>query len=108
MSKGKKKKTSKRKKQAGRETGFPAFQWMDEDGMHMAAPGSPPPPEQLEKMTEEYQKHIRNSPMWDLMVKQFGAEKAEEMLKEFHLKFGRGFGVAQVIGDGQALGGWEP
>jgi len=59
---------------------------MNEDGMHMAAPGPPPSPEQLEKMTEEYQRQIRNSSMWDLMVKQFGEERAEEMLKEFRVK----------------------
>lgn len=52
----------------------------------MAAPGPPPSPEQLEKMTEEYQKQIRNSSMWDLMVKQFGEERAEEMLREFRVK----------------------
>jgi len=32
---------------------------------------------------EEYQKQIRNSPLWDTMVEQFGEDKAREMLKEF-------------------------
>lgn len=38
--------------------------------------------EMLEEMTKQYQENIRNSPLWDIMVKQFGAEKAEALLKE--------------------------
>ena len=34
------------------------------------------------KMSENFQKQIRNSPMWDQMVSQFGEEKAKELLKE--------------------------
>ena len=45
-----------------------SFSWTDNDGIHFAAPGSPPSPERLEKMTKEYQKQIRNSPLWDEMV----------------------------------------
>ena len=55
----------------------------DNDGIHFAAPGSPPSPERLEKMTKEYQKQIRNSPLWDEMVQKYGKEKAEKLLKEF-------------------------
>ncbi|MCL0065615.1 hypothetical protein M1N79_01845 [Dehalococcoidia bacterium] len=87
MSKGKKK-TDKPKKQARRQMGLPALQWMDGAGIHIAASGPPLTHEQIEKMTEEYQKHIRNSPMWGFMVKQFGEQKAEEMLKEFQVKLG--------------------
>ena len=46
-----------------------SFSWTDNDGIHFAAPGSPPSPERLEKMTKEYQKQIRNSPLWDEIVK---------------------------------------
>jgi hypothetical protein len=37
-------------------------------------------------MTEAYQQRIRNSPLWDQMVKEFGEQKAAEMLKEFKVK----------------------
>lgn len=60
-----------------------SISWTDNDGIHFAAPGSPPSPERLEKMTKEYQKQIRNSPLWDEMVQKYGKEKAEQLLKEF-------------------------
>ena len=44
--------------------------------------GTPPSDEDYEQMTKDYQKRIRSSPMWDEWVKQFGKNKAEEMLKE--------------------------
>jgi len=56
---------------------------MGEDGLHTIQPGIPPSPEQIEEVTAEYQKQIRNSPMWDTMVEQYGEERAQEMLKEF-------------------------
>jgi len=34
-------------------------------------------------MTQLYQEQIRNSPLWDEMVREFGPEKAEELLREF-------------------------
>ena len=86
MAKNKKKKTGKPKKHVRTQPGLPVFQWMDNEGMHVAAPGSAPTPEQLQKMTEEYQQQIRNSPIWDMMVKEFGKKKAQEMLKEFQVK----------------------
>ena len=43
-------------------------------------------PEEQERMTEEYQKNIKNGPMWEKMVKKYGEEKAEEMLKEFQVQ----------------------
>ncbi len=83
---GKKNKARKAKKAVNLEGGLPAFQWMAEDGVHMAVPGLRPSREQLKRMTEVYQKKIRNSPMWEMMVKEFGEQKAEEMLKEFQIK----------------------
>ncbi len=62
--------------------------WMADDGMHVVGSGSPPTPEELEKMTKEYQEKIRNSSIWDDMVQQYGEEKAEELLKEFRAKPG--------------------
>ena len=56
---------------------------MGEDGLHTIEPGLPPSPEQIEAVTKEYQQQIRNSPLWDIMVEQFGEEEAKEKLKEF-------------------------
>ncbi len=35
-----------------------------------------------DKLTENFQKEIRNSEMWDQMVAEFGEKRAEEILKE--------------------------
>jgi hypothetical protein len=56
--------------------------WADNDGLHFVGQGAPPTSEDYKEMTKTYQAKIRNSPMWDQWVKQFGKEKAEEMLKE--------------------------
>jgi aldehyde:ferredoxin oxidoreductase len=56
--------------------------------MHVVDPSGPTTPEELKKMTKKYQKNIKNSPIWDEMVRQYGKEKAEELLKEFQLKPG--------------------
>jgi len=37
-------------------------------------------------MTEAYQQRIRNSPLWDQMVRDFGEQKATEILKEFKVQ----------------------
>ena len=60
--------------------------WQDTDGLHSIIPGEPPSEEKLAEMTAVYQKKIRNSEIFTLMVKQFGKEKAEEMLKEFKVE----------------------
>ena len=62
--------------------------WIDEDGMHFVGPGSEMSADQLNKMTEEYQRQIRNSPLWDKMVREFGREKAEDLLKQCRAKLG--------------------
>ena len=69
-----------------RQTSSPSFSWVDKDAVHFVAPGTPPSPEQLKKMTEEYQRQIRNSPIWDEMIRKFGKEKAEELLKQYRVK----------------------
>lgn len=70
------------------KTSGPSFLWMGEEGLHLIAPGIPPGPEQLEKMTEEYQKQIRKSPLWGEMVRKFGKEEAERLLKQCRTKLG--------------------
>jgi len=41
-----------------------------------------PTSSEIDQMSKEYQNQIRNSPMWDEMVNEFGIEKAKELLKE--------------------------
>ena len=76
--------SKKKKKRRKRQRSSPAhtMAWQEGDGTHFMIPGTPPTPEMLEEMTREYQKQIRNSPLWDEMVKQYGLHKAEEILKE--------------------------
>ena len=38
-------------------------------------------------MTTEFQKQIKNSPKWAEIVKEYGEEKAEELLKECKAEF---------------------
>jgi hypothetical protein len=63
------------------ETGDPVPMWMDDQGVHALLPGSPAA-DTYERLTELYQQNIRNSPMWDEMVREFGPEKAEQLLKQ--------------------------
>lgn len=56
--------------------------WIDEEGLHVLADGSKPTSSEIDKMTNEYQNQIKNSPLWDKMVKQYGEEKAEKLLSE--------------------------
>ena len=60
--------------------------WQDAEGLHTIMPGESPSEEKLAEMTADYQKNIRNSEIFTLMVKQFGKEKAEEMLREFKVE----------------------
>ena len=77
-----KKSRIKRERRAKREP-LPHPFWEDADGIHtsFAVPGVPPPGA-ADLMTKEFQKRIRNSPMWKQMVDQFGEEEAERLLKE--------------------------
>ena len=56
--------------------------WQEQDGFHMLMPGAPPTPEMLEELTRQYQEQLRRSPLWGKMVKKYGQQKAEELLKE--------------------------
>lgn len=53
--------------------------------MHVLIPDEGQTPD-LETMSRTYQDQIRHSPLWDTMVAEFGAEKAESMLKEFKVE----------------------
>jgi hypothetical protein len=37
-------------------------------------------------MTRRYQQEIRNSPLWDEMVREFGEKEAERLLKKFRVE----------------------
>ncbi len=45
---------------------------IDDEGMHLIGKGAPPTPEEQEVMTKEYQKNIKEHPMWEMMVKEYG------------------------------------
>ena len=57
--------------------------WEDAEGIHtfFHIPGEPPP-DAAKRITEEFQKGIRNSPIWEQMVDRFGEEEAEFLLKK--------------------------
>jgi len=61
---------------------MPGAAWFDDEGLHALLPGQPPDQATLERLTQQYQQQIRNSPMWDEMVREFGAKKAEELLRQ--------------------------
>lgn len=66
-----------------------SFSWTEGNEMHTIMPGEAPSETQLEEMTREYQKQIKNSPLFEMMVKEYGKEKAEELLKECRMKLER-------------------
>jgi hypothetical protein len=59
---------------------------LEGDGLHVLLPGTPPSPETLDEMTGNYQQKIRESPLWDDMVRELGEEEAERILKEFRVE----------------------
>ena len=62
-----------------------AAPWLDEDGLHMLVPGDTPSAALLDELTLKYQQNIRNSPLWDEIVRRFGSEEAERILKQFRV-----------------------
>ncbi len=60
--------------------------WMENDGLHVMAPGPLLTPEQLDAATATYQRNLRDSPLWDQMVREFGEEAAEKLLSECRVK----------------------
>ena len=85
MGKKSRKKRLKRENKSNK-TEYPIFTQMAEGGLHTLMPGKPPSKKKLEEMTKKYQQEIRNSPLWDQMLIEFGKEKAEELLKEFRVE----------------------
>ena len=63
------------------KTIFPCF--VDEENLSVTyqIPGAPIPGF-AEEATVLFQKNLRNSPMWKLMVDKYGEQKAEELLKQ--------------------------
>ena len=55
-------------------------------GLPVLLPGTPPSPEMLDEMTGSYQQKIRESPLWDVLVRELGEEEAERVLKEFRVE----------------------
>jgi hypothetical protein len=64
--------------------------WNSEEGIHALGAGQPPTPAELAQMTVSYQERIRNSPLWEQMVREFGEQKATEMLREFTVRIDEG------------------
>jgi hypothetical protein len=56
--------------------------WMENDGLHLMGPGPSLSREALEEATKAYQENIRNSPLWEQMVKELGEEQAEKLLSQ--------------------------
>ena len=65
---------------------LPPLTWMDDEAMHLLASGTVPSPDQLEEVTKKFQEGIRKSPMREEMVRMFGKEKAEELLRQCRAK----------------------
>ena len=82
-----KKNRKKRKQKQSDNNSFPSHMWMEDDGIHVLSP-EPFSAQDLELMSLRFQEKIRNSPMWDEMVKEFGKEEAEKILKKCRAKPG--------------------
>jgi hypothetical protein len=70
----KKKKKRRHRKNSGvqqpnvkKESPLPdnGLSWMEGDGVHALLPGKKPSEQQLEKMTETYQRELRKSPLFN-------------------------------------------
>jgi hypothetical protein len=86
MGKRKKEKVKGKRKQTHDSSTAPSFFWTDNGEMHGLIPGERPSEAQIEMMTRKYQEEIRKSPIWDEMVREYGKDKAEELLKECRIK----------------------
>jgi hypothetical protein len=79
-------KKSRKLKRENPQSGAHDNPWLRSDGLHALVSRSTPLPEMLDDMTLRYQKEIRNSPLWDEMVREFGEEEAERVLREFRVE----------------------
>ena len=57
--------------------------WVEKDGIHALLPGHAPSQEELESLSREYRAEVRQSPLWDLMVNEYGHDAAERLLLTF-------------------------
>ena len=71
------KKSKKPKKKKHRKT-----QQQGNDELHFLMGGVQPSDEFNQVLNDEFQRRLRESPFFDDMVRQFGLEKAEELLKQ--------------------------
>jgi hypothetical protein len=83
-------KKSRLKRERRESVDADAVMWGSEDGVHALGIGQLPTVLETAAMTEAYQQRIRKSPLWDKMVKEFGEQKATEMLREFTVKIDEG------------------
>jgi len=60
--------------------------WIDEGGIHIVGKGVRPTKEEREEMTKEYQKRVKKSPLWEMLVQAHGKDKAEEILQDFRVE----------------------
>jgi len=81
-----KRKRKRRRKGSGGSPAGEASTWLDGDGLHVAGPGAAPDAATLEEMTRAYQDKIRKSPLWGQMVREYGEEKAAELLAQFRVE----------------------
>lgn len=80
---GKKQKSKVRRRKPRPEFNSPEGVIRQEtEGVHAFMAGFPPGAEKPEEMTKIYQLQLRKSPMWAEIVKQFGPDAAEELLKQ--------------------------
>jgi len=83
---GKKTKKKRKRKTVLTKINKQVISHEDENGIHFLMQGPEPSSEMMEELTKKYQENIRNSPLWEIMVSEFGPEKAEEVLKKFQAK----------------------
>jgi hypothetical protein len=60
--------------------------WSDHEGLHALVPGEAPSPDLLQDISRRYRDQIRQSPLWDEMVAQFGVQEAERLLSQFGIE----------------------
>jgi len=81
---GKKSRLKKEKRVAMEFAGSPT--WTGDGDIQTIMKGDRPSPEKLEEMEKAYQNKIRQSPMWDEMVKKYGKAEAEKLLLQCKVK----------------------
>lgn len=59
--------------------------WLEGDGLHALVPADACHAT-LEEMTRRYQDAIRRSPLWEVMVEEYGEEQATRLLQQFRVE----------------------